>query len=58
MEKGRQYFSPKINQIVTKSNSSQIQPSKKMIVFDDHLEDRERDVFYPALYFPNLHQLI
>jgi hypothetical protein len=29
-----------------------------MIVFDDHLEDRERDVFYPTLYFPDLHQLI
>jgi hypothetical protein len=29
-----------------------------MIVSDDHLEDREGDVFDLALYFPDLHQLI
>jgi len=44
--------------MATQSNPIQIQPSKKTIVSDDHLEDREGDVFDPALSFPNLHQLI
>jgi len=58
MEKCSQLFSPKSNQMATKSNPIQIWPSKKIIVFDNHLEDRERDLFEPALSFPNLPQLI
>jgi hypothetical protein len=59
MEIGGQSFSPQSNQMAIKSNPSQIQPSKKMIVSDEHLEDKERDVFNPTLYsFLDLYQLI
>jgi hypothetical protein len=54
MEKGSQSFSPKSNQMATKLNPSQIRPSKKMIVSNDNLEDRERDVFNPTLSFLDL----
>jgi len=58
MEKGSQTFSPKSNQMATKSNASQIRPSKKTTVYYDDLDNRERDVFNLALYFPDLHELI